>query len=65
MKDRIFLINILTFDDPIRCNYREINDKMSKCIISCIPPKLADTAISLVFACNFKINILGTKTLQG
>ena len=30
MKDCIFLINILKFDDPIRCNYWEINDKKSK-----------------------------------
>ena len=30
MKDRIFLINILKFYDPIRCNYGEINDKTSK-----------------------------------
>ena len=30
MKDRIFLINILKFDDPIRCNYGDISDKAAK-----------------------------------
>ena len=30
MKSCIFLINILKFDDPIWCNYEDINDKTVK-----------------------------------
>ena len=47
MKDHIFHINILKFDDPIQCNYGEINDKTSKMYYFLLPLKLVDTAISL------------------
>ena len=59
MKDRIFLINILKFDDPIQCNYGEINDKMSKMHYFLFTTELlADLAISLyVSLVTFKINI--------
>ena len=43
MKDRIFLINILKFDDPIRYNYGEIND------IILFTTEISRTAISLCF----------------